>query len=106
MGRNQIRERTRMALHHKRERGDGLGGTPLGFHAPAAGAALVPIETELATVRTILALRTRDARRWTFRPIAERLRREGHQNKHGGQWNPATIKKVWDRRELYRSHFG
>jgi site-specific DNA recombinase len=102
MERNLIRERTRMALHHKRERGDRLGGTPLGFLG-APGAPLVVLHDEIATVRVILRLRQRDPARWTFRAIAERLEREGHRTKRGGRWEAMTVKRVWDRRDLYRA---
>jgi len=65
----------------------------------------VPVEEELATVRAILSLRCHDPRRWTFRAIAIRLEHDGRRTKLGGRWNAATIKKVWDRRELYLAHF-
>lgn len=103
MERNLIRERTRLALHHKRERGDRLGGTPLGFLASSPGAPLVVQHAELATVRVILRLRQRDPERWTFRAIAERLEREGHRTKRGGRWEAMTVKRVWDRRDHYRA---
>ena len=103
MERNLIRERTRLALHHKRERGDRLGGTPLGFLASSPGAPLTVLDEELETVRVILRLRQRDPERWTFRAIAERLEREGRRTKRGGRWEAMTIKRVWDRRDLYRA---
>lgn len=103
MERNLIRERTRMALQHKRERGDRLGGTPLGFFASSPGAPLVVLDEEIDTVRLILRLRQRDPARWTFRAIAERLKREGRRTKRGGRWEAMTVKRVWDRRDLYRA---
>lgn len=102
MERNLIRERTRMALHHKKERGDRLSGTPLGFLASAPGAPLAVLDEEIATVRVILRLRERDPARWTFRAIAERLEHEGRRTKRGGRWEAMTVKRVWDRRDLYR----
>lgn len=103
MERNLIRERTRLALHHKRERGDRLGGTPLGFLPSSPGAPLVVLDEEIETVRVILRLRQRDPARWTFRAIAERLEREGRRTKRGGRWEAMTVKRVWDRRDLYRA---
>lgn len=101
MERNLVRERTRVALHHKRDRGDRLGSTPLGFRTPAPGAAMVEVREELATVQLILRLRRRDPKRWTFRAIAARLEHEGHRTKRGGRWDGTTVRGIWDRRERY-----
>jgi site-specific DNA recombinase len=103
MERNLIRERTRLALQHKRERGDRLGGTPFGFVPSSPMKPLVGIQGELETVRLILQLRRRDPERWTFRAIAEKLERDGHRTQKGGRWEAMTVKRVWDRRDMYRA---
>jgi len=102
MERNLIRERTRSALRYKQERGDRLGTTPLGYVTPAPGQPMEREDRELATVKLILALRRRDPKRWSFREIAARLKREGHRTKRGGAWAAATVKRVWDRRARYQ----
>lgn len=101
MERNLIRERTKSALQHKKQRGDRLGADPLGYRTPEPGKPMQPVDGELQAVKLILSLRRRDARRWSFREIAARLEREGHKSKRGGAWSPSTVKQVWDRRTQY-----
>lgn len=101
--RNLISERTKSALAQKKERGDRLGGTPLGYVRPAPGKPFEPVTNELRTVELILKLRRRDPSRWSFREIAARLDAEGCQTKRGGKWAPQTVKRIWDRRADYAS---
>jgi len=101
MERNLIRERTRTALQHKRARGDRLGTTPMGFLTPGPGEPMIPVKSELETVRIILRLRAKDPTRWTFRAIAEHLVQRGSPTKRGGRWDGRTVKSVWDRRDRY-----
>lgn len=98
MERNLIRERTRAAMQHKRERGDRLGASPLGFVTPEPGAELEPLEAELEPVRLIL---NRRAAGDSFRSIAGALRDAGMPTKRGGRWEAATVRKVWERRDRY-----
>jgi site-specific DNA recombinase len=101
MERNRIRERTRDALHHKREKGERLGTTPLGFRTPAPGERMEPDPVELETVRLILERReARDS----FRAIAAELERRGIPTKRGRRWDHSTVRQVWERREHYRPH--
>jgi len=58
MERELIGERTRAALAYKRERGERLGTTPLGFQTPRPGAAPEPVRQELEAVQYILQQRT------------------------------------------------
>lgn len=95
---NTIRDRTRAALQHKRRQGDRLGTTPLGFRTPAPGAALVPDNGELRTVRRLLELCVEDA---PFSHVARRLDAEGHRTKRGGRWHAATVRLVWLARARY-----
>ena len=96
--RELIGERTRAALAVKRDRGERLGGEPLGLRASALTGALEPVEAELAPVRLILAKRDAGA---SFRAIAEELRAAGVPSKRGGAWRSETVRKVWQRRALY-----
>ncbi len=71
--RQQLSERTRMALEHKRHRGEKLGGSrPYGYQV--RNGKLVPDDHEQAGVRMAVALRRQG---FSLRAIAERLHREG-----------------------------
>lgn len=102
MERNLIGERTSAALRHKRERGERLGTTPLGFTTPEPGAPMQPLEAELAVVRRILGAKKRG---YSFRAIARRLDAEGIRTKRGGKWHHTTIRSVWRRRARYDGLF-
>lgn len=98
MERELIAERTREALHHKRQRGDRLGTTPLGFLTPEPGAPMTAAPAELEPVRVILARRAAGA---PFRAIAAELTAAGLPTKRGGAWDPGTVRKVWVQRARY-----
>ncbi len=98
MEREQVGERTRAALAYKRDRGERLGTTPLGFRTPAPGAALVPVKAELEPVRLILRRRGEGA---TFRAIAAELTAWGVPTKHGGRWYDSTVRTIWRGRARY-----
>jgi DNA invertase Pin-like site-specific DNA recombinase len=100
MEREQIAERTRAALRYKREQGERLGTTPLGYQTAAPGAPMVPDAAELAAVRHILRRRRAGQ---SFRDIAVELTAAGHQTKRGGAWHASTVRGVWERRAAYRS---
>lgn len=98
-----VRERTRLALAHKRARGDRLGATPLGFCTPTPGAPLVPVPEELAVVRRLLELCANDL---PFAHVARALDGEGHRTKRGGRWQCATVRRVWMARDRYQGLLG
>lgn len=98
MERNLIGERTSAALRHKRERGERLGTTPLGFVTPEPGAPMHPQESELEIVRSILSAKKRGQ---SFRAIARRLEEQGVRTKRGAKWHHSTIRSVWGRRGQY-----
>ncbi len=98
MEREQVGERTRAALAYKRERGERLGTTPLGFRTPAPGVAPVPVEAELAPVRHILRRRAQGA---TFRTLAAELTAQGLPTKRGGRWHETTVRRLWHQRARY-----
>lgn len=103
MERNLVRERTAAALAHKRDRGERLGTTPLGFVTPEPGAEMEPVPDELEAVRFILRRREGGA---TYQAIADALEDAGHPTKRGGQWHPATVRAVWKARERYAAILG
>jgi DNA invertase Pin-like site-specific DNA recombinase len=98
MERNLVRERTSHAMRFKRDRGDRLGATPLGFRTPAPGAPMEPVPEELETVSLLLELRGRGL---TFRAIAEELARRGLPTKRGGHWRASTVRRLWLGRVRY-----
>lgn len=97
--REMIADRTRSALRYKRNKGERLGPTPLGYRTPSAGAPMVPDPVELAAVRQILRRRRSGL---SFRRIAQDLAAAGHQTKHGGRWHASTVRAIWTRRAAYR----
>ncbi|MGH7514084.1 MAG: recombinase family protein [Gemmatimonadales bacterium] len=99
MEREQIAERTRSALRYKRDNGERLGTTPLGYRTAAAGAPMVPDPAELEAVREILRRRRSGL---SFRRIAAELAAAGHRTKRGGCWHASTVRAVWQRRSAYR----
>lgn len=96
MEREQIAERTRFALQHKRSRGERLGAVPLGIRPGQSGEAH---RDELEWVRLILR-RRRVGR--SFREIAAELTALGARTKRGGQWYASTVRAIWTRRATYR----
>jgi site-specific DNA recombinase len=99
MEREQIGERTRAALAYKRERGERLGTTPLGFERTRPGEPRAPVPAELEAVRLILRRRRRGL---SFRAIAAELTEAGHMPRHGVRWYASTTRGVWARRTTYR----
>jgi DNA invertase Pin-like site-specific DNA recombinase len=95
MEREQISERTRFALAHKRASGDRLGPPPLGI-----GRAAGRCPEELAAVQHILRRRRLGT---SFREIASELTASGQQTKRGGAWFASTVRAVWQRRAAYRA---
>lgn len=92
--REQIADRTRLALNHKRERGEKLGGTtPYGFTVGQDGL-LLEDEDEQRTLRAIAGMR---ARGMSYGKIAGWLNAEGIPSKTGGKWHAMTVKRLMDR---------
>jgi DNA invertase Pin-like site-specific DNA recombinase len=98
MERGLISERTKAALAYKREKGERLGTTPLGFITPEPGADMEPDERGLEAVRLILAQREAGA---TYRAIVEQLEAADLPTKRGKRWAPMTVRNVWLARDRY-----
>lgn len=93
MEREQIGERTSLALQLKKRRGERLGTTPLGFETveTEAGRVLVPVEAEQETARRIAAMRHEGM---TLRAIAATLNAEAVATKRGARWHNSTVRSV------------
>lgn len=90
--RDQVGERTKMALAHKKASGDVYSPTPFGFEAVAGR--LVPDATEAKIITEIIALRTAGK---PLAKIADEMNRRGIPGKRGGRWHPSTVKYLIDR---------
>ncbi len=96
--RNQIAERTAMALQHKRARLEVYSATPLGFRR-TNGNKLRAIPREIAIVRVI---RERRAAGESLRAIADNLNAAGLKGKQGGRFYGSTVRQILNN-PLYRS---
>ena len=93
--RDQVSERTSMAMAHKKSKGQRVGTVPYGFDLSADGVNLVRNETEQAVIATIHALR---ARGLSYRAIAAELEAECILTKAGeAKWSHTTIKSICGR---------
>ena len=90
--RDQIGERTKMALKHKRAQGEVYAPVPFGY--AAVEGRLVTVEQEAAIVRDILALREAGH---SFAAIADTLNARGVEGKRGGRWFASTVRYVIQR---------
>ena len=94
---NNIRDRTRTALAHKRANGELVSAPALGFRATGGGAPAVDNQ-ELPAVRRVLELCEADI---PFHRIADMLNDEGVRTKRGGRWHRSTVWKLYRRRDEY-----
>lgn len=92
--RDQVSERTRFALAHKRAQGEKTGGdVPYGFRLEEGR--LIADENEQRAIRLIRTLREQGH---TLREIAARLEAEGFKTKTGlARWNPKTVRAIMER---------
>jgi site-specific DNA recombinase len=88
--RDQVAERTKMALAHKKSRFERVGSVPYGFTLANDGERLLPEPAEQATVALVRTLRSSGQ---SFRVIASRLNAEGHKPR-GKAWYPTTVKNI------------
>lgn len=93
--RDQVSERTRLALDHKRARGEKTGGkVPFGFDATDDGR-LVENQAEQSALSTMRELRAGGA---SLRAIAADLEQRGIASKTGGRWHAKVIADVLEAR--------
>lgn len=101
--RDQVSERTRAALQHKRANGEKTGGdVPYGFEA--RDGRLFPKAIEQAAVRLIMRRRARGA---SFRAICRDLEGAGYHRRRGsGSWHPEVVRLILRRPECQGSNEG
>jgi len=88
--RDQVSERTKMVLAHKKSQLERVGSVPYGFTLAADGVALMPNPAEKAVVDLVKSMR---ATGQSFREIASRLAIAGHAPR-GRAWYPTTVKNI------------
>ncbi len=88
--RDQVSERTKSALGHKKAQGERVGSIPYGFQLAGDGVSLIEEPKERITVDYCRTLK-RDG--LSLREIASRLETEGH-SPRGKAWHPQTVKNI------------
>jgi site-specific DNA recombinase len=84
--RDQISDRTKAALQHKKSVGEQYSPVPFGYKA--INKRLIEVDQELGVVSEILKARAEGA---TLRTIAGDLNTRGIKGKKGGKWHASTI---------------
>lgn len=94
MERQQIGERTALALQHMKSNGHTLGTTPMGFKSNKGSdgrRSLIPCEAEQSILRRIADLRLSGL---SYGRIADLLNAEELPTKRGAKWHPSTIQSL------------
>ena len=91
--RDQIAERTRMALAYKKSQGRVFGQVPYGFRRE--GDILVVDEAEEEAIQLILQLRQEG---WNYSKIARHMNEMGYKSKCNREYYPQTVKDILQRR--------
>jgi site-specific DNA recombinase len=90
--RDQIGERTKMALAHKKANGEVYAPVPFGYEAIEGR--LVTVQREAQVVAEILTMREAGA---SFGAIAEAMNKRGIEGKRGGRWYASTVRYLINR---------
>lgn len=90
--RDQIGERTKMALAHKRAKGEVYAPVPFGFDAIEGR--LVEVKRESKIVGDVIRRREAGA---SLAEIADYLNTQGIAGKRGGRWYPSTVRYLIQR---------
>lgn len=88
---DQIAERTRNVLAHKRAKGELTGALPYGFSLAADGVALLEVPAEQEVLARIARLRDDG---FSERQIVAKLNRAGAPTKCGGVWTRSSLRSV------------
>ena len=90
--RDQVSERTKAALNHKKSKGLVYSPVPYGFRRE--GDRLIPVEQEQRILDLMLEFRSQGK---SFRWIADYLTEKSIPTKNGGKWYPATVRGMLKR---------
>lgn len=92
--RRQTAERTRMALAHKKSKGEIYGPVPFGFCEVERRLEVVAAEAQI--VAKVLRMRTAGK---SYRAIADYLNAHGIAGKQGGRWYASTVRYMVSRQD-------
>lgn len=88
--RDQLAERTKMAMSHMKAQGQRVGSIPYGKRLADDGVTLTDDDTEQETISLVRSLRHNC---YTLTAIASELKARGFQPK-GKAWHPQTVKNI------------
>mgnify|MGYP003374001624 FL=1 len=91
MERNQVRERTRTAMAHKKHKGELVGAVPYGFTVAVDGIALVEVNAEQEVIGEARALR---AAGLSLRAVAAELDRKGLRARNGQAFAAEQVRRM------------
>jgi len=91
--RDQVSERTKMAMAHKRARGENLGTVPYGYSCHD-GVKLVINEWEQSGIQLMRDLRSKG---FTLQAIGDELEKKGYKTRRGRPWSRMTISDIIER---------
>ena len=91
MERNQIRERTRMAMAHKRAKHELLGAVPYGFRVADDGVALVEVSAEQDVIVEARSLRSAGL---SLRAVAAELARKSLRARNGSTFAAEQVRRM------------
>jgi DNA invertase Pin-like site-specific DNA recombinase len=89
--REQISERTRVALQHKIAKGERCGNLPMGYRLGPDGIHLVKDAREQRTLALMSDLR---ANGLTYQAVADELNRRGAKRRHGSAWTHQAVRSI------------
>ena len=92
--RDQVSERTRLALSHKKANGEKTGGdVPFGFRSEDGR--LIP---DLAEQKALGLIQRLHGKGYSLRKIGRELERKGYRTRRGlAVWHPQTVKQILER---------
>lgn len=90
--REQVGERTKAALAHKKAKGEKYAPVPFGYREVEGR--LVEVKAEALIVAEIARMRERGA---AYKAIAEGLNGKGIEGKRGGKWHASTVRYILQR---------
>ena len=91
MERNQIRERTRMAMAHKRSKHELVGAVPYGFRVADDGVALVEVSAEQDVIVEARSLRSAGL---SLRAVAAELARKSLRARNGSTFAAEQVRRM------------
>lgn len=89
--RDQVSERTKVAMGHKKAKGERVGGIPYGLTLMDDGKTFAPVPQEMAVIEQAKTLRSKGH---SFRTIAAKLQMRGHVSRTGKCFFAAQVRRM------------